>query len=58
MFRPGSSSYYTHIAYETSGNEALVAATQNIVTSFIFVNGESYANVATDRWTKLTGASG
>ena len=58
MFRPGSGSYYTHIAYETSGNEALVAATQNAVTSFIFVNGESYANVASDRWTKLTGASG
>lgn len=58
MFRPGSSSYYTHISYQTSGNEALVAATTNAVTSFIFVNGEAQGNIASDRWTKLTGASG
>ena len=51
-------SYYTYSAYETSGNEALVFGTQNAVTSFIFVNGESYANVAAARWTKLDGASG
>jgi len=57
-FRPGSSSYYSHFSHQTSGNEALVMATQNAVTSFIFVNGESLSNIASDRWTKLTGASG
>jgi len=60
MFRPSSSSYYTHFSYETAGNEALVMATQNAVTSFIFVNGESYANVSASRWQNLdgSGASG
>ena len=60
MFRPDSASYYTHISYQTNGNEALVFATQNAVTSFIFVNGESYANVASNRWISLdgSGASG
>lgn len=56
MFRPGSGSYYTHFSYETAGNEALVMATQNAVTSFIFINGESYANVSSARWQSLTPA--
>ena len=56
MFRADSGTYYTYFAYENSGNEALVAATQSSVTSFIFINGESYANVAAARWTKLTGS--
>lgn len=55
-FRPGSSSYYTHFSYQTNGNEALVMATQNAVTSFIFINGESYANVSSSRWTSLVPA--
>lgn len=60
MFRPGLSSYYTYTSHQTSGNEALVFATSNTVTSFIFVNGEGVANIAADRWTKLdgSGASG
>ena len=60
LFRPNSSSYYTHVSYETSGNEALVFATQNTVTSFIFVNGEPLNKVANSRWQQLdgSGASG
>ena len=58
MFSPDSATYYTHFSYQNNGNQALVMATQNAATSFIFVNGESYANVAANRWTKLTGASG
>ena len=50
-------SYHTTATYLTSGNEALVFATKNAVTSFIFVNGEdSIANHASDRWQSLTPA--
>lgn len=56
MFRPDSSSNYTHISYQSNGDEALVAATQNINTSFIFINGESYINVNNARWRSLTPA--
>ena len=56
MFRRGTG-YDTTISYQTSGNEALVAATKNAVTSFIFINGEDTAtNIASDRWTKITPA--
>ena len=56
MFRPTSGSYYTHFSYQTGNNEALVMATQNAVTSFIFINGESYANISSTRWRSLTPA--
>ena len=53
-----NSNYRTTLSYQTTGNEALVAATKNAVTSFIFVNGEdSVTNHGSDRWTKLTGAT-
>lgn len=56
-FRPGLEGYYTTISYQTSGNEAMVFATKNIVTSFMFVNGEdSITNHASSRWTEITPA--
>lgn len=54
-FRPGGGSYYTTMSYQTTGNEALVFATKQAVTSFMFVNGEdSVTNHASDRWTVLS----
>ncbi|MBQ8043214.1 MAG: hypothetical protein IJ272_03565, partial [Clostridia bacterium] len=56
-FRPGLATYYTTISHQTSGNEALVFATKNAVTSFMFVNGEdSVTNHAGDRWKSITPA--
>jgi hypothetical protein len=56
-FRPGLDGYSTTASHFTSGNEALVFATKNAVTSFIFINGEdSITNHAADRWTKITPA--
>ena len=54
-FRPDHSGYTTTFSYQTSGNEALVIATKNDVTSFIFINGEdSVATHASNRWQSLT----
>ena len=54
-FRPGHDGYYTTMSYQTSGNEALVFATKNAVTSFIFANGEdSVADSTSARWTGIT----
>lgn len=56
-WRAGNSNYHTTTSYQTSGNEALVFATKNDVTSFMFVNGEdSVANHYADRWQSLTPA--
>ena len=56
-FRPNSNAYYTTLSYQTAGNEALVAATKNNVTSFIFINGEdSITNHDNVRWQSLTPA--
>lgn len=47
--------YHTTISYQTAGNEALVFASKNSVTSFMFVNGEdSITNHRSDRWNTLT----
>lgn len=43
-------------AHETSGNEALVIATQNPATAIMLTNGESYANISSDRYTSMTPA--
>ena len=43
-------------AHETSGNEALVIATQNKATTIMLTNGESYANISADRYTNMTPA--
>lgn len=54
-FRPTNSGYYTTTSYQTSGNEALVFASKNAVTSFMFVNGEdSVTNHGDTRWRSLT----
>lgn len=54
-FRPTNGTYYTTTSYQTSGNEALVFASKNAVTSFMFVNGEdSVANHGDARWRSLT----
>lgn len=55
FFRPGHATYDANIAYQTSGNEALMFTTKAAVTSFMFVNGEdTITNNAADRWTKVT----
>lgn len=43
-------------AHETSGNEALVIATQNQATTIMLTNGESYSNISSDRYTSMTPA--
>lgn len=48
-----NSSWYCYEAYETAGNEAMVYATQQGKSSFIWVNGEDRANVANNRWQSL-----
>ena len=49
--------YYTTASYQTAGNEALVFATKNAVTSFMFINGEdSVTNHGSNRWQSLTPA--
>ena len=54
-FRPDHDGYHTTMSYQTSGNEALVFATKNAVTSFIFANGEdSLADSTATRWTGIT----
>lgn len=54
-FSAASSSYYTTVSYQTSGNEALVFASTSAATSFMFVNGEnSVSNHASNRWQSLT----
>ena len=54
-FRINHDSYDGTISYQTAGNEAMVFATKNAVTSFMFVNGEdSVANASDTRWQSLT----
>lgn len=51
--------FHATASYQTNGNEALVFATGEEATSFIFVNGEdSTTNHGATRWTSLTGDSG
>jgi hypothetical protein len=54
-FRAGNASYRNFITQYTGGNEALVHATKNAITSLIFVNGEdSEAYTDSNRWMSLT----
>jgi hypothetical protein len=54
-FRPGNAAYYTTLSYQTGGNEALVFAAKNAVTSFIFASGEdSFTEHGSIRWQSLT----
>lgn len=43
-------------AHETSGNEALVIATQNQATAIMLTNGENYSNISSDRYINMTPA--
>lgn len=53
--RPGNSNYYDTISVQTAGNEAVVFATKNAVTSWMFINGEdSVTNHTDSRWKNLT----
>lgn len=51
--RSTNASYYTHMSYQTTGNEALVLGFKNKVTSFIIAHGEDPTNITSDRWTKV-----
>lgn len=53
---PLNATWSSWFAHETSGNEALVIATQNQATTIMLTNGESYANISADRYTSMTPA--
>lgn len=56
-WRPDSTSSHTTTCYQTGGNEALVFATKNVITSFIFANGEdSVTSHSSTRWQSITPA--
>lgn len=56
MRGPLNATWSSWFAHETSGNEALVIATQNPATTIMLTNGESYANISSDRYTSMTPA--
>ena len=53
---PLNATWSSWFAHETSGNEALVIATQNQATTIMLTNGESYSNISADRYTSMTPA--
>lgn len=53
---PLNSVWSSWFAHETSGNEALVIATQSEATAIMLTNGESYANISADRYKSMTPA--
>ena len=53
---PLNAAWSSWFAHETSGNEALVIATQNQATSIMLTNGESYSYISADRYTSMTPA--
>lgn len=53
---PLNSAWSSWFAHETSGNEALVIATQNQATTIMLTNGENYADISADRYTSMTPA--
>ena len=53
---PLNATWSSWFAHETSGNEALVIATQNPATTIMLTNGESYANISSNRYTSMTPA--
>lgn len=53
-FRPESSAYCTGIMHQTNGNEALVFAAANAVTSFIFKCGQDPIGMTSTTWTGIT----
>lgn len=53
---PLNSTWSSWFAHETSGNEALVIATQHEATAIMLTNGESYGNISADRYQSMTPA--
>lgn len=53
---PLNAAWSSWFAHETSGNEALVIATQNLATTIMLTNGESYSNISSNRYTRMTPA--
>lgn len=53
---PLNSTWSSWFAHETSGNEALVIATQNEATAIMLANGESYTNISSERYKSMTPA--
>lgn len=51
-----NASWSSWFAHETSGNEALVIATQNEATAIMLTNGESYGNISSNRYASMTPA--
>ena len=56
MRGPLNAAWSSWFAHETSGNEALVIATQNQATTIMLTNGESYSNISANRYTSMTPA--
>lgn len=53
---PLNSTWSSWFAHETSGNEALVIATQHEATAIMLTNGESYGNISADRYKSMVPA--
>ena len=53
-FRPDASGYCTGIMHQTSGDEALMFAAANAVTSFIFKCGQNPVGMTSTTWTGIT----
>ena len=51
-----NSSWSSWFAHETSGNEALVIATQHEATAIMLTNGENYGNISSNRYASMTPA--
>lgn len=53
-FRSNASGYCTGIMHQTNGNEALMFAAANAVTSFIFKCGQNPVGMTSSTWTGIT----
>lgn len=53
-FRSNASDYCTGIMHQTNGNEALMFAAANAVTSFIFKCGQNPVGMTSSTWTGIT----
>lgn len=53
-FRSNASGYCTGIMHQTNGNEALMFAAANAVTSFIFKCGQNPVGMTSTTWTGIT----
>ena len=54
MFGGSNSSYYSGVMHQNFGNEAIVFAATNSVTSFIFKCGQSPNSMANNTWANIT----